>query len=394
MSKNAFFNKGIAKESLKMINPVTVTLIGAIIFTLAVTSFYFPQGDPTKPEQINIIKVPENPQDDPAGATGAALANALIFVLITLIGGLIFIFFIKYGLGKLMEFLLAGIFGISTLSFAILIIPALLAPIFNYFTFLIPLLLGTTDNDISNNFYTLVLLISLIVALINVLGFIFIKNHYFHNTLMIIFGMSMGCIFGVFFESISLIVVLLALSLYDIYAVFRGPLKNMFERLDVGSERSKIDVEAESEPKKLEQSIYEPFNNSSNSNFNERKSSHQNDSVSVKIPRKVKNPQVSNGFTLPVYATPYITIGLGDFVFFSVLIAKGTYLALKGDFLTLPIVAVGSFYWSLILLPFIGLIFGSYLTFVLLQKYEILPALPLPIFCGLVGLFIGLLLQI
>jgi hypothetical protein len=144
----------------------------------------------------------------------------------------------------------------------------------------------------------------------------------------------------------------------------------------------------------LEQSIYEPFNNSSNSNFNERKSSHQNDSVSVKIPRKVKNPQVSNGFTLPVYATPYITIGLGDFVFFSVLIAKGTYLALKGDFLTLPIVAVGSFYWSLILLPFIGLIFGSYLTFVLLQKYEILPALPLPIFCGLVGLFIGLLLQI
>ena len=114
----------------------------------------------------------------------------------------------------------------------------------------------------------------------------------------------------------------------------------------------------------------------------------------VKTPRNVKNPQISRGFTLPVYATPYITIGLGDFTFFSILIAKVTFLAIKGNFLSLPATTYGVIYWSLILLPFLGILAGCYLTFVLLQKHDILPALPLPISGGLIGLFVALLLQL
>ena len=392
MSINNYFNYQLLKDSLKMMNPVALTLIGAIIFTFFVVPAYVPDNN-TQPEQINFVKSPSNPQENPVGATGAALANALIFVVITLIGGLIFVLFIKYGLGKLMNFLLAGVFALSIFAFSILIIPAILVPILN--NWVLPILPEIIAQFIVDQFLNLILILSLIFAAFYIIGFTVIKNQYLHNTLMIVFGMSMGTIFGVFFDSFSLIAVLLALSLYDIYAVFKGPLKEMFEELDMKSDESTrgndtfIDVEPSTKSSLEEQEPSANIYGTSENGYN----NYKPESNSILKPRYVKNPQIANGFTLPVYATPFITIGLGDFAFFSVLIAKATYLALRGDFFFLP-ATNGAIFWSLIILPFIGILIGSYLTFVLLQKYQALPALPLPISCGLLGLFLGMLLQI
>ena len=238
-----FFSLKTLKLSLKMINPVFLTLIGAIIVSTAITIYYFPPGTDVKPEPINPVQG-ENP-NDPVATAGISLANALIYVSIVLVGGVVFVLLLKYGLSRILEIFLGLTMGFSSFLFTVLILPAILAPIFNTFTFLIPLL-GNTQEEVSNNFLFLVFLIALLLAIVYVFGLIFerFKNQYLHNTLMILFGVSMGAIFGIFFETVSLIVVLIALSLYDIYAVFRGPLKSMFDNFNEGvSEDEYEDIE-------------------------------------------------------------------------------------------------------------------------------------------------------
>lgn len=291
-----------------------------------------------------------------------------------------------------MDLILGATFFISVLAFSYFELRALFFPLVNYFD--LWRLFGTFDNY--DNF---IVLISLILATINFVGFTFIKNQNLHNTLMISFGVFMGTFFGIFFDSFSLLFVLVALALYDIYAVFRGPLKDMFDRLDMKSERTTPETTDNTTEPTEDNTTQTTFNTTENFESTpmggiSTTNSTQTQETSFRVPRNVKNPQISRGFTLPVYATPFITIGLGDFAFFSILIAKATYLAIKGDFLILPATANGSIYWSMIVFPFIGLIVGCYLTFVLLQKYEMLPALPLPISGGLIGLFLAMLLQL
>ena len=47
----------------------------------------------------------------------------------------------------------------------------------------------------------------------------------------------------------------------------------------------------------------------------------------------------------------------------------------------------------MLILPFLGIILGSYITFRLLEKREILPALPIPLVSGIIGFFLAVLLQ-
>ena len=355
MDLQAYFNLRLIKESLKMINPVTLTLFLAIIVTGTVTMVYFPPGLTVQPDQqINPIKS-ANPTTNPTEATGAGIANALIFVVLTLIGGVAFIFFIKYGLDKLMNYILAFTFFIAAIAFSDVLLPALFYPIFVIFNISINYL------DPNGAF---ILSISLALGIINLIGFTIIKNQYLHNTLMIMFGIMMGTFFGIFFDSFSLLFVLVALALYDIYAVFRGPLKTMFDKLDMNSERDELNQS--SDP--VESATYQNFQTgieeetlptTVNQNTVKTYSSAPQQETLEKAPSKVKNPQIRRGITLPVYATPYITIGLGDFAFFSILIAKATFLAIKGNFLLLPAIdSNGVIYWSLIVFPFVGNLIG------------------------------------
>ena len=387
MSNNNYFSMKLLKDSMKMINPVIITLLGAILLTTVVTYSYSPPGT------VNNLP-PSNPfsnnTNDAAGAAQALVLNSLYFVALIFIGGIIFIIFIKYGLHKLMDYILATVFFLGTFAFSLFIFPAILFQLFNNVPELI-ILLGSNQQE---TFNLLILSLSLLFAIITALGLFYIKNYRVHNVLMIIFGMSMGTIFGVTFDSLSLIGVLIALALYDIYAVFRGPLKNMFDKLDMKSERTAYQHAFNQSNITLNDYESKEMREPADTMIEQANKNEPQETTSIKVPRNVSNPQISNGFTLPVYATPYITIGLGDFAFFSVLIAKATYLAIKGDFLILPATSLGVTYWSLIILPFIGILIGCYLTFVLLQKYEILPALPLPISFGLIGLGIAFALQI
>jgi presenilin-like A22 family membrane protease len=372
-----------------MINPVLITLIGAIIVTAAITFTYFPPGSDFEPEPINPVQG-EDP-NDPVGTAGISLANALIYVTIVLVGGVIFVVLLKYGLSRILEVVLGLTMGFSAFLFTVLILPAFLIPFFNTFDFLIPLL-GSTQTQVTDNFQTLIFLLAILIAIIYVFGLIFnkFKNQHLHNTLMILFGISMGSIFGIFFETISLIVVLVALALYDIYAVFRGPLKSMFENIndenELNIDSNKVNTGFDTEKTVI--SNDEGFKDNNIQNTSKFEEVPKNDEL-LTVPSKTNQNLMKKSISLPIYTTPYISIGLGDFVFFSVLISKATYFALKGDDLFLSATTNGAIYWALILFPLIGIVLGSYLTFILLQKHEILPALPFPIFCGLIALFLS-----
>lgn len=379
--------------SLKMINPVLITLIGAIIVTVAITFFYFPPGTDYEPEPINPVQG-EDPTNDPIGTAGISLANALIYVTIVLVGGVIFVVLLKYGFSRILEIILGLTMGFSSFMFTMLILPAFLAPFLNTFSFLIPYL-GNTQQEVTDNFLFLILLIALIVALVYVFGLIFnrFKNQYLHNSLMILFGISMGSIFGIFFEPISLIFVLVALSLYDIYAVFKGPLKNMFENLNEENDKNILkEVNTKNELISNHNDNIKYFQPLSEDSVPIPHNQEIKKEIVIRVPSKTQN-SLQGGISLPIYTTPFISIGLGDFVFFSVLIAKATYFGLKGNFLFLPTTTSGTIFWGLILLPFIGILIGCYGTFILLQKHEILPALPLPIFSGLIGLGIAIIIH-
>jgi hypothetical protein len=82
---------------------------------------------------------------------------------------------------------------------------------------------------------------------------------------------------------------------------------------------------------------------------------------------------------LPVYSTPLINIGLGDFAFFSMLISAA--VVIGNELATLvPLIAA-----------LIGLFVGAFYTFRLLKKDRALPGLPLPIFGGLGCLILSVL---
>ena len=87
-----------------------------------------------------------------------------------------------------------------------------------------------------------------------------------------------------------------------------------------------------------------------------------------------------------------MSIGLGDFVFYSALLAQATLLTAYNW----PTTEITLFAFILHTLPitlgFIGIILGAYITLRLLSVVELLPALPVSIFFGLIGTGTGVLL--
>ncbi|MHA2363438.1 MAG: hypothetical protein ACXAC7_05745 [Candidatus Hodarchaeales archaeon] len=387
------------QDALKMIIPILITISGAFILTTAVTYSYFPPSGTEEPEPINPIQEPSDPSSDPVGTAGAAFGNALIYVTIALIGGVLFVILLKKGLHRIMEIMFASVMGLASFFFSLILFPALLIQIYDNIPF------SRAFFDLMDDYILfLILFMGAAFAILNfaILGLHRFRNEKLHNTLMILFGMGMGSIFGVYFDSISLIVVLLALSVYDIYAVFYGPLREMFETL--GDE---IDSNKEDKPFEeiKEENTIDTTNKSSSKQIDTNYIEKSNESTPLQHITELPAPPNSteekivmesrfSGITLPVYMTPSISIGLGDFVFFSVLIAKAVFIGISGGFFLLKPTEGLKIYYMMLILPFIGILLGSYITFRLLEKREILPALPIPLFCGLIGFFMAILLQI
>ena len=406
------FNKDFFQqllESRKFIFPILLTISLTAVFTVFVNNALI--YTETEPQDIAPVTGPDDVASDPVGTVAAGLSNALIYVFIALVGGFLLVFLIRTGKIKILELLFASMMGFATFTFGYYVFWTIPYWIFIYFPSTVDLISLRVAVFILNEF---MLLLSLIFGILSflVLGLNRFRSQKMHNSLMILFGSLMGVVFGINFGTISLFFVLLALAVYDIYAVFWGPIKKMFtpinnENIKNSEENSKNSNEfqityndAVEHEKKLRRNCqncgilieknelfcsgcgYEILNETNLSEVNENTQDSKNIVYPQKNSRKKEEyvEYQTIPISLPVYHTPEISIGLGDFVFFSVLISKSFYEGM-----------VNNNMW-LFLLPFLGILFGSYITFRMLEKYEILPALPIPILAGTVGFILALFL--
>lgn len=223
-------------------------------------------------------------------STAGPLSNALYFLIIIALGGAFFYFLIKRNSKRILKILIA--FALTTASLLLSII---------YLSALFALLPNISNSDL--------LVISLAITLTVIFDLaIFRLGSKARNTAVICIGGALGMFFGASIQLYSAVLILAFLAIYDIYAVYRGPVGKIAQ--------SGID-------------------------------------------------QLS-GLT---FSFKDIQMGLGDLAFYSMLTGA---VLFNFHFNIIPCIA-----------SIIGILAGSYLTFMMLEKRGIFPGLPFPILLGL-----------
>lgn len=227
---------------------------------------------------------------------GGALMNSLIFLGLVLAGTLVFILIVK--LRKIR--VLPLIFSISIFFSFFVILELFLSVLSAYIAFLDPLI------DI----------VSLTVSLIT--AYLVYNPRYpvLLNGLLLVYGSMSGVLFSELLPAWSVFAIAFLMSLYDLYSVFRGPLKYILEH------------------------VFKP--------------TPQQGDVRENV---LRGASVQLG---------KITLGMGDVLMYSML---------SPTFYFFPYPSFLKWTFSIT-----GLLIGFFFTLKLLEKKRFMPALPLPVF--------------
>ncbi|UCE12378.1 MAG: hypothetical protein JSV04_09265 [Candidatus Heimdallarchaeota archaeon] len=328
------------------IQPISFVLLITIILSIFTLEYYawLQEIDPdfTPPDPS---PVPEDPED-PGGIAWGATLNMLFYVLLAFIGGLVVLIVIKKGFMQLLVYFFAAIMGFSWFIFGLFYGGIVSVMIIYLLWDFLPEIIRIWINSLFDTlFEPLLFLFAIILGILGVVSFGIqsFEKIWLRNVMMIVFGAMIGSMLAIHLGLLTTLFILIGLSLYDIYAVFRGPLKGI---IDHSREEAEL--------------------------F-EEKMSYQNEVEYEKGPLLP---------ALPVYSTPLINIGLGDFAFFSMLISAAVVI---GNDLANPIPLIAAL---------VGLFTGAIYTFKLLKKERALPGLPLPVFGGLGCLALGVIISL
>ncbi len=131
--------------------------------------------------------------------------NATIFVLASGLGATMIFFLLKYNLQRFIRLLMAIAFSIL-IFFLVIFYAELVFVIVNIeFSFTVSLFLA-------------------LLATIFVLWEIFVRKGWFYEVFILVLGGATGTLLGASIPTISAILILLLLAVYDVIAVFRGPV--------------------------------------------------------------------------------------------------------------------------------------------------------------------------
>lgn len=305
--------------------------------------------DAEKPERVEVTPV----EEEEGSEAETALLNAVIYVLIVLIGGFFILFLIKWGLANFLQGFFAVIIAIACFSFGYYFIAVTFWFSLYHLQFVVQDIAEFLAED--SVFFGIVLLSTLIYALF---GFIGIGMERFgqrvRNGLLISFGAGLGAFLGLHFPLWSTLLVLIALALYDIYAVFHGPIRGILEE----SDKQTLIIQRQLDKQRTD-------------------IAEANEQLLESDAPKEQVEYVAHSLIpgLPVYQSESITIGLGDFAFYSLLIGHSAMYGIIPLFLAT-----------------LGVVIGAYVTFRFLERKKALPGLPISIFLGITGFLIGLFL--
>ncbi|MFX0117223.1 MAG: presenilin family intramembrane aspartyl protease [Candidatus Hodarchaeota archaeon] len=315
-----------------------------------------------KPERVEVTPV----EEEEGSEAETALLNAAIYVVIILVGGFFILFLIRWGLANIMQGAFAFIIALACFSFGYYFIAITFWFTLYHLQFVVRDVAEFLAQD--DVFFGIVIVATLIYALA---GFIGIGMERFgqriRNGLLISFGAGLGAFLGLHFPLWSTLLVLIALALYDIYAVFRGPIRGILEESD---RQAKIMQEKFDEQAK-ELNAQQKLQLESQTALYGEKS--ERNTIEPEQEERIEYATHSLIPGLPVYQSESITIGLGDFAFYSLLIGHSAMYGI----ITLCLATL-------------GILVGAYITFRFLERQKALPGLPISIFLGIIGFLCGI----
>ena len=275
---------------------IIVIIIATCLTSLAVISGLVYQAAVIFPEEI--------------GGAAFGLLNALFYLGFGIVGGVCILLIIKYGKMKLLRGIMFTCFLLIT-TMIIILYGSFLAIIFHLNSYEIPLFI-----------------ISIVLGILTVYQIFSEKTTDTRKNLaLLIIGGSLGSFLGVFLPSWTAFLMLTLFSIWDIYAVKKGPIKQIVE-------------------------------------------------LTSDYDSKITN-------TLS-FSSEEWEIGLGDLVFYTMLSSHVLYVCNAQDtyFSNImkygPIVSVMPFFMTII-----GILIGAKITFRLLLKSKMLPGLPISIGLGI-----------
>lgn len=282
-------SKNEVEEKIKAIHflPIALNILLALVYTFLIIKSgieleYLPIFNEI-PKYANPIEALLNPKP---------YLNAVLFIILLTLGLFLNYFLIKKNLRKILKFLFL-------ISFSMLVFSLL-----TFYTFIINAIMGIDNFNISNISYFLTFLLLIII-----IKMLYSKKDLVRLLAAISIGSGAGSALGFFIPYWTSILILIFVSIYDIIAVFKGPLKKLFEK-----------------------------------------------DVDLTI------------FRFALINFKGLIIGLGDIVFYSLLISF--------SFINFGLISA--------IIASIGIIIGSCITLSLLKRDYPFPGLPIPIFVGLI----------
>ena len=270
-------------------------ILASLLFGLGCAWLLSPHQNPSHGAQqiLPDISVVPFPEDIPAGP----VANGLYIVALVAIGATLCYFMLKRNNLKLIKVVISLVMTMAAMLLSLIYLSTLLA----YFNL--------------NKDLWVIMLSVLLTSICDIIIFKFVK---YRSIVIICLGGALGVFFSFVIPLYSTILILVFLAIYDIFAVYRGP---------VG---------------KIAQSGIDQF------------------------------PGLS-------YTFKDIQMGLGDLVFYSVLIGT-MFFSFTSNMLPA-------------IMSMVGICIGAIITFFMLEKREVFPGLPFPIALGLaLGLITAVLI--
>ncbi len=385
--------------------PIIVCLLLVVIMSQSTLNYYYNLAQTPPP-----AATPVQPNKTGSNQAEVGLANMLIYVLMAFIGGVIILYLIRKGLFTFVQVLFGGILGFSAFFLGLFFYSLVLSDFFVFMIGLIPFLHGSDMISFLSILY-LVLVIGMSI-ISGILGFVVMIDvkwvpMILRNGMIILFGAAVGSYLGIHFPVLSAVFVLIGLAIYDIYAVFKGPLKGILKEIGMSSDVPSSDMNSDYDSGGNEDLDSNQLTSPHLDGLpTETVSMGQLKAKDIEIPEssKLLNPTTSEhasstGTTsrqvtaqarvasvfpgLPIYSDGIISIGLGDFAFYSMLVAQAMKITWLLGFNIIPLA-----------LTLLGVLVGALITLRWLVKQKVLPGLPMAVFLGIIGLFAGIIIAI
>jgi len=344
--------------------------------------------------RVTIVAALFPEEGEGAEQASAGFVNAMIFIIVAIIGGFIIMLLFKYRKKLTLKFVFGG---------ALFMAGTFIAYFFGR-TILALIQIKTFDMPVFYYLYNPMFRISidvpaplyqtwfnyLVILLFILIGFYVayvITSRRFHlpskNMAVLCEGAFMGAFLSVILPTWTIFFLLIGLSLYDIYSVRRGPIRNIVElTMKEEEELERRHLEELERIRQEREKINQEGQESENADLRPMEEDYRLDEVSYSQDLDDTEFMLSS----MTYGTSDWDLGIGDLVFYSMLgahaLSPSFAFYYAGDILDKFGMAA---LWLISLVTIIGVVIGFFITIRLLRSNTMLPGLPISIGLGITG---------